>query len=494
MAIRATNGSPIIGDNVILLTDSYKLTHWKQYPPKTQKVYSYFESRGGKFDETLMFGLQYIVQRYLAGQAVTKEMIDDAEALCEAHLGSKELFNRRGWEYILKRYNGQLPVSIKAVPEGTVVGTHNALITVENTDPECYWLTNYIETLLVEAWYPITVATLSMHMKKLMIRYLGETGDPSLVCFKLHDFGFRGVSSVESAAIGGAAHLINYKGTDTLVAIEMLMKYYGSTLKTMPGFSIPAAEHSTITAWLRKNEAKAYLNMLEKFPKGLVAVVSDSYDIYNACRNIWGKKLREKVKGRDGTVVVRPDSGRPEKVVVGIMEILGKQFGYTTNAKGYKVLDEHIRVIQGDGIDYESTGRILKAMKEAGWSADNLSFGMGGALLQKLHRDTQKFAFKCAYAVVDGEGRDVFKKPVTDPGKNSKRGLMKLVADEKLRFRTVKRTEPGTDQLVEMFRNGKLLRTYNTEEIRERAESFLRREEPRGQTMKETASRMTSRA
>ncbi len=463
---RTKSNNSDLGDNLLLLTDSYKVTHWKQYPPGTEKVYSYFESRGGKFGETVFFGLQYFLERYIEGQVVTKERIDEAEAIMKMHFGNASLFNRKGWEYILDEHGGYLPVSIKAVKEGTVVPTHNVLITVENTDPNCYWLTNYLETLLVQTWYPTTVATLSRAIKLRIIDYLEETGTPELAGFKLHDFGFRGVSSVESAGIGGGAHLINFKGTDTMAALVFLRNYYGAE---MPGFSIPAAEHSTITAWGREHEADAMRNMLEQFPEGTVAVVSDSYDIFKACSDIWGKVLRSDVVKRNGTLVIRPDSGNPPEVVTKILDILGDRFGYTVNAKGYKVLLDNVRIIQGDGMDYEMVGSIFSAMKERGWSADNVSFGMGGSLLQKLNRDTQKFAFKCSSVMVNGEERDVYKEPITDPSKNSKAGRLKLLRTADGSYSTAKESTPGKDQLVEVFRDGRLLRRQTLDEIRARA-------------------------
>ena len=240
--------------NILLLTDSYKVTHHKQYPPKTEKVYSYFESRGGEFDSTVFFGLQYYLKEYLQGVVVTKEKIEEARKLVEQHLG-KGLFNESGWNYILEKHGGKLPVSIKAVKEGSLVPTDNVLMTIENTDPNCYWLTNYLETLLVQVWYGTTVATLSNHVKQLILKYLDKTGDMSLVNFKLHDFGFRGVSSVESSAIGGAAHLVNFLGTDTMSALSFIKEYYGMDCA---GFSIPASEHSTITSWGRENETEAF--------------------------------------------------------------------------------------------------------------------------------------------------------------------------------------------------------------------------------------------
>jgi len=272
--------------NPILLTDSYKYSHYKQYPPGTTKVYSYFESRGGDFDETLFFGLQYIIKKYMT-TPITQIDIIEAREIIDAHMGP-DLFNLEGWQHILEEHDGYLPLEIKAVPEGTLVPFRNVLMTVENTDPECYWLTNFMESLLVQVWYPMTVATLSHEMKKIILGSLRRSGDPSLIDFKLQDFGFRGVSSVESAAIGGLAHLVNFKGTDTIQALIAARDYYD---EPMAGFSIPAAEHSTIISWGRDNEAEAFKNMLQQFPSGLVAVVSDSYDIMDACNFLWGKLL-----------------------------------------------------------------------------------------------------------------------------------------------------------------------------------------------------------
>ena len=201
------------------------------------------------------------------GQVVRPEHLDEAEAVFREHFfGDPSLFNRAGWQHILDKHDGRLPVRIRAVPEGTVVPTSNVLMTIENTDPACYWLTNYLETMLVQVWYPCTVATQSRSMKQVIADYLQRTGDMSGLPFKLHDFGFRGVSSVETAAIGGAAHLVNFTGTDNIAGVMMARNYYGAA---MPGFSIPAAEHSTITSWGRDREVDAYANMLEAFPQGL---------------------------------------------------------------------------------------------------------------------------------------------------------------------------------------------------------------------------------
>lgn len=458
------------GTNLLKLTDSYKFCHWRCYPPGTQRVFSYFESRGGWFDKVTFFGLQMLLER-LEGEVVTTEKINDAENLVNAHMGPG-VFNRAGWEYIRDVHNGKLPVIIKAVPEGAIVPNHNALMTIENTDDECFWLTNFLETYLVQVWYPSTVATFSREIKKVILDYLNLTGDPSLINFKLHDFGFRGVSSYESAGIGGCAHLVNFMGTDTIAAIEFAQYHYGAD---MPAFSIPAAEHSTITSWGREHEVEAFTNMLRQYPTGLVAVVSDSYNIYEACKHLWGNILKDMVLERDGTLIIRPDSGEPVKVILEVLNILGDSFGYEINSKGYKVLNPKVRIIQGDGVDYDAIELILREMVSNGWSTDNLAFGMGGGLLQKLNRDTQKFAFKCSSVTINGEEQDVFKQPVDCAWKKSKAGRLKTIKMKTSKgenWLTVNEQVTGdniTDMLETVFLNGEIVKRYTFDEVRENA-------------------------
>ncbi|KAK3600703.1 hypothetical protein CHS0354_011383 [Potamilus streckersoni] len=458
-------------DNILLITDSYKVTHHFQYPENTTVVYSYFESRGGKFPSTVFFGLQYILKRWLIGPVVTKEKIQEAKELYSLHFGN-DYFNEEGWNYILEHHKGYLPLRIKSVAEGSLVPFKNVLFTVENTDPKCFWLTNYFETLLVQVWYPMTVATNSRYQKEIIAKYLDETADNmDGLPFKLHDFGFRGSSSVESAGIGGCAHLVNFMGTDTIAGISTARRYYGCQ---MAGFSIPAAEHSTITTWGKDGEYEAFKNMLTKFPKGLVACVSDSYNIWNACEKVWGEQLKDIIEARDGTLVVRPDSGDPPEVVVKVLDILGKKFGTKINSKGFKMLPPFLRIIQGDGISYETLDTILTNMKKNGWSADNVAFGSGGALLQRLDRDTQKCAFKCSYALINGKEVNVFKQPITDPGKKSKKGRLNLeLQDGEYVTMTEGTGDPKKDLLITVFENGKLLRDYTFDEVRSNAEIDL---------------------
>lgn len=449
-------------------SDSYKYSHPRQYRPGTTVVESYFESRGGEFSETIFFGPQLILKEHFVGQVVTAEAINHAEVLLKDHFGGRTVFQRHLFEHILNQHRGYLPLRVMAAPEGLSIPTSNVLMKVRNTCPQCYWLTNFSETLLVQSWYPTTVATLSRNIKKLILAYLNKTGDPAGIDFKLHDFGFRGVSSTESAAIGGLAHLTSFAGSDTIVALLAAMQFYKHP--SAAAFSIPASEHSSITSWGQENEVDACRNMLEQFPDGLVACVSDSYDIRNCVQNIWGGVLKNAVAERDGCLVVRPDSGYPPHVVLDVVYDLGQSFGYTVNAKGYKVLSPKVRVIQGDGVNYQMIDQVLAQLTGSGWSADNVTFGMGGALLQKLHRDSQKMAFKCCYTENPMGNIDVYKMPVTDKTKASKAGILALVPDEELKYNTVRAEHAdGEDILRTIFLNGEMVVEDDLQTIRARA-------------------------
>jgi len=463
-----TNQIDTLLDSIIADVDSYKASHWLQYPPGTKRVSSYIESRGGKYDRTVFFGLQMWIKKYLS-KPITQEEINAAELMFQLH---GEPFNREGWEYILTAYNGWLPLEIRALPEGTVVGTRNVMVQVINTDPEAFWLTSYIETSILRAiWYPVTVATNSWSSKQVIRQYLKETADEEAMAglmFKLHDFGARGVSSKESAGIGGAAHLVNFMGTDTITGMLYSMKYYNESDVT--AFSVPAAEHSSITTWTKDGELDAYKNMLEQFAGKypIVAVVSDSYDIFNAVEEYWGKELKAQVINSGSTLVVRPDSGDPAEVVCKVAMLLDATFGSTVNSKGYKVLN-NVRILQGDGITTDSIRDILAALRGYGFSADNAVFGQGGALLQQVNRDTLKFAMKASWAEINGKDVDVFKDPVTDSGKRSKKGRLDLYRGDDGEYYT---GPEGQDNglLQTVWKDGEQLVDWTFSEVRARVE------------------------
>jgi nicotinamide phosphoribosyltransferase len=466
-------------ENFVLLADAYKYSHHKLYYPGTTKIYSYLESRGGQFDETVFFGLQYFLKHYLEGIVITKEKIDEADGFLNQVFGRNDVFDRSKFDYIVEKHNGRLPVRIKAVPEGAVVPVNNVLMTIENTDSQCFWLSNFLETLLMQVWYPCTVATVSREVRKIVEEYFEETAaDASkpAIDFVLNDFGFRGASSVESAGIGGAAHLINFLGSDTLMGSVLLQRYY-ETQKVW-GVSVPATEHSVVTLLGEEGELEVFKHILKTFPTGIVACVSDSFDIFRACSDYWGTELKDLVLSRDGVLVIRPDSGDPVFTLLRVFDILLSKFGYTINEKGYKVLPPQVRVLQGDGINVQSIRSIYGALKVNGISAENLVLGMGGALLQKVDRDTQKFAFKCSYAEINGKPVDVQKHPVevdshgklVQSFKKSKAGQLKLIRTD-AGYQTVrKETNTGyEDQLITVFENGEIINTVSFEEIRERA-------------------------
>ena len=462
--------------NFVLLADAYKYSHHKLYMPGTSHIYSYLESRGGMFSETVFFGLQYFLKEYLEGQAFTQQDLDEAEPFLKQVFGRDDVFDKSRFQYILDKYNGKLPVKIKAVPEGVVVPTGNVLMTIENTDPECFWLTNFLETLLMQVWYPNTVATLSHEVKKTVTKYFSETateGSEGAIDFVLNDFGFRGVSSVESAGLGGSAHLLSFMGSDNLAGAVVAQQYY-NTAKVY-GLSIPATEHSICTLLGRDGELDVFRHILKTFPSGVIACVSDSYNIFRACESYWGEELKQDILNRDGVLVIRPDSGDPIMTLLKIFEILFGKFGFTVNAKGYKVLPPQLRVIQGDGVNYHAIIDIYEALKTNGISAENLVLGMGGALLQKVDRDTQKFALKCSYAVINGQDINVEKSPtemdkngnITASFKKSKGGKLKLVKVDG-KYQTVKQNDyiDLADELVTVFENGEITKQWSFEEVR----------------------------
>jgi nicotinamide phosphoribosyltransferase len=457
--------------NLILNTDSYKLSHYLQYPPGTRRISSYIESRGGLLPEVLFFGLQAFLKQVLL-RPISRADIDEAEAVCQTHLG---VFNRAGWEHIVNRHGGFLPVEIQALPEGTAVGHHVPVAQVINTDPECFWVPSYLETALLRAvWYPSTVASTSFACKKILRQYLEETADSlDPLAFQLHDFGARGATCDEAAGLGGAGHLLNFQGTDTLAALDVARRWYA---EPMAGFSIPASEHSTMTSWGKAGECEAYRNMIRQFagPQKILAFVIDSYDVWNALDKLIGEELHGEVVANGGRIVVRPDSGDPVAVVPRVIEHLMRRFGHTLNGKGYRVLPPYIRMIQGDGVDLHSLPRILEALKMRAISTENLAFGMGGGLLQKLDRDTLKWAMKASWGQIGEETREIFKDPVTDPGKRSKAGRWAVVAGAD-GCEAVREEQLGGRQnlLRPVYRDGRLLAEESFAALRQRTAEYF---------------------
>ena|ERR1035437_333939 len=483
-----------VDENFILLTDSYKIGHWKMMVAGTTNSFAYFESRkGAKYPYTVCFGLQMYLKKYFAGIVVNQSDIEEADIFFKEHFGI-DMFNRKMWEYIVNECGGKLPIRIKCAPEGTPVPISNVLITVENTGPELTEplteaLTNYIETILTHFWLPSNVATISRDIKVYLKRAFDASSDNlGKLPFMLHDFGFRGIGSIEGAGLAGAGHLVNFMGTDTLQAITYTQRYYGKKGireggrykgGMMTGYSVPATEHSVMTAKGEEGELEIWREVIRQFPKGILSIVADSYNIERVIKE-YLPALKAEIMARDGTIVIRPDSPRSKDdsaaaQVLWLANSLGGIFGYKVNNKGYMVLEPHIGLIYGDGLSVDEIKECIKTLVLAGWSAETCVYGMGGGLLQKHNRDTQRSAFKCSAQKRDGKWINVSKKPL-DPTKVSKAGRLKLVWNEGAHGKTlitVQESDPRPDVLVTVFENGKVTKEYNWEEVRANAEAKL---------------------
>lgn len=433
-------------------TDSYKLSHPQQYPPYTQYNEYYLSARSGS---CVFFGLYPLLKKLVC------PTINDVEE-AQNYWEEQGLELPRKWMDIPKL--GYLPLAISAVLEGTRVPQGNVLMKVINTHPDFFWLPGWVETALLRVWYPSTVATISNDLKKVLEEFHELSGVEDTLQFKLHDFGSRGASSSNTAAIGGASHLISFTGTDTGLALGFVKKHYSPTPNSLIAASIPAAEHSTITTWGEDGEARAYKNMLDTFGNGLVAVVSDSYDLENAL-NIWGS-MKENIQKMKGTLIIRPDSGDPIETPIRCLQRLSELFGSQKNEKGYYTLN-NVRVIQGDGINPQSIEEIISRMKMGRWSIDNIAFGMGGALLQNCNRDTLGFTYKCSATCRGGEWHDVYK---LAPGKKSLRGRLALIKTDQ-EFETIRLDDlAGRDNLLyPVFNDGMLVNTPSWNMIKLRA-------------------------
>lgn len=435
---------------LIAMTDSYKISHWNQMPDGTDEVVFYVEARGGKFDNIVIGGIEYLMTKLQ--ETVTRDDVAEMHEMSKAHFG-QDVFNRKGWDEVVayQEKHGCLPIQIDAVPEGTVVPVKNAVLMVRCKAP-FIWLAGWFEPVILRAvWYTSTVATLSRECIKTIRHHLEQTSDLEVgsnefnfvLMTRLHDFGSRGVSSSESAALGGLAHLYNSMGTDTFESLYLAKNLFGAE---MAGISVPAREHSTVTSWGCERETEAYLNSVKLFGNGAYSVVYDSTDFKRAVREIEGYK--DEVIAKGGTLIVRPDSGDMFDNIEYALETLGEIFGYETNSKGFKVLNKHCRIIQGDGIDGPAViDNVLTIMADIGWAAENIAFGMGGGLLQMVNRDTCKWAMKMSAIKIDGVWHDVFKCPKGAEWKASKRGQLSLRRIDDGGFYTESKLADGSQML-----------------------------------------------
>lgn len=413
-----------MNNNILLQIDSYKDSHNRYYPPNTTGLFSYIESRGGAYEDTglVFFGLQGFIQEYL-NKPITMEDID--EKVAHGKLHGVEV-PEAGLRRIVEKHGGYFPVRIKAVKEGAIVPLHNAVVTVENIDPELPWVTSYIETMLLRAvWYPCTIASKANYIRKHLNSVWGKYAETGLSPeFAFHDFSARGCSSNETNAIGGAAFLTSFKGSDSTAGIIWARDNYG---EPMAGYNVSATEHSIMTSYGRDNEAESFWHLIDITPHGgIISVVSDTWDIYKACHR-WGG-LVDFIKKKNITLVIRPDSGEPNKVLPKMIEILDNYFSYRRNDKGFFVFD-NLKILWGDGVNEKTFLTIVEQfVHSTNFGPENLIMGSGGGLLQNVTRDDMKFAMKASAVQIGGkEWKPIFKDPVTDSGKKSKKGRLMLI-------------------------------------------------------------------
>ncbi|HLK27038.1 MAG TPA: nicotinate phosphoribosyltransferase [Puia sp.] len=485
--------------NPFLLTDYYKVGHVFQYPDNTTLVYSNLTPRKSRIegvDEMVFFGLQYFIKEYLIKYFNENFFNQPKEKVLNEYKRriSTSLGNLPTYEHLKKLHDlGYLPLEIKALPEGSLVPMRVPCLTVMNTRKEFYWLTNFFETILsATIWQSCTSATIAHEYRKLLNRYAAQTGMPSeFVQWQGHDFSFRGMSSLESAILSGMGHLLSFTGTDTIPAIDALEEYYHANAdKELIGGSVAATEHSVMCSGNQEGELETFKRLITKiYPSGIISIVSDTWDLWKVCTE-YLSEVKGDVLARDGKVVIRPDSGDPVKIICGnpdgkneserkgVVELLWDIFGGTITDKGYKLLDNHIGAIYGDSINLLRAEEICERLKQKGF-ASQVVFGIGSYTYQYNTRDTFGLAMKATYVEVNGEGREIFKDPVTDDGtKKSATGLLqvrkengKYILHDKASWEEEKENELQT-----VFKNGVLVKEYSLKEIREKLNQNENRE------------------
>lgn len=479
--------------NPLLYTDGYKVDHRRQYPDNTTLVYSNWTPRKSRIEgvnEVVFFGLQYFIKKYVIQefnqnffQQPKEQILENYANRINNYLGE----NKVGVEHIGALHDlGFLPIVIKALPEGVSVPIRVPMFTMYNTLPEFFWLTNYFETLLsTTIWMPCNSATIAKQYRKILDAYAKETSSiPEFVDWQGHDFSMRGMAGLEAAVLSASGHLLSFTGTDTIPAIDFLEEYYNANAnEELVGGSVAATEHSVMCMGTNSGEEETFKRLItEVYPNGIVSIVSDTWDLWKVLTE-YLPNLKEEVLSRDGKVVIRPDSGDPVDIICGnpngttevekkgVIQLLWEVFGGEINEKGYKELDPHIGAIYGDSITIERATQICERLKQNGFASTNVVLGIGSFTYQYNTRDTFGFAMKATYGEVNGEGRAIYKDPITDDGtKKSAKGLLKIIKEEG-KYQLIDQVSWAEEQegeLREVFRDGTLLIDDSLSEIRKR--------------------------
>lgn len=486
--------------NPLTAIDFYKADHRRQYPKGTTEVYSNFTPRNSRlahgmlssFDnKVVFFGLQYFIKNFLIeswGKYFFSEPKEKVLKKYQHRMDHALGIGAISCEHISKLHDlGYLPIRIKALPEGARIPIGVPLLTIVNTHPDFFWLTNYLESVIsCYLWKPITSATTAYEYKKLLTFYAMKTGaDFEMIPFQAHDFSFRGMSSLQDTATSGAAHLTSFYGTDSVTAIDLLEDYYMADASKEPiGMSVPATEHSVMCMGEKNSEIETFCRLItEIYPSGIVSIVSDTWDFWQVIAQFL-PKLKSLIMHREGKVVIRPDSGDPVKIITGdtdakigspefkgAVECLWEIFGGHKSSTGHKVLDSHIGMIYGDSITLERAENILKRLDQKGFASSNIVFGIGSFTYQYVTRDTFSFAMKATNGIVNGNQRAIFKDPKTDAsGKKSARGLLRVEIenDEYVLYDNQTPEQEGRGLLKTIFEDGKLMSETSLSEIRAR--------------------------
>ena len=475
----------------VLYKDFYKTDHRRQYPEGTQLVYSNLTPRTSRIpgvERVVVFGIQYFIKDYLMRRfnvgffgRPKDEVVSQYKRRMDTSLGSGAV----PVDHIEALHDlGYLPVEIKALQEGSLCPLRVPILTIKNTLPEFFWLTNFLETILSNAiWHPITSATIAFEYRKMLTAFARETSDmPEFVQWQGHDFSMRGHSSFEASLVSGGAHLLSFTGTDTIPAIDWLEHFYGANADMeLIGASVPATEHSVMCLGGCETEYEAYRRLITQvYPAGIVSIVSDTWDYWSVLDKTI-RDLKAVIMSRNGKVVIRPDSGDPVKIICGdpaakigsnqfrgTADILWEIFGGSINSKGFKQLDPHIGIIYGDSITLERCKAICEGLKAKGFASTNMVFGIGSYTYQHVTRDTLGFAMKATYGVINGKPIDIFKDPITDSGiKKSAKGLLRVNEDYTL-SECVTEEQEKTGLLETVFVNGILIKEHKLSDIRAR--------------------------
>jgi nicotinamide phosphoribosyltransferase len=482
--------------NPLLLTDGYKTSHNKQYPEGTTLVYSNFTPRSNKYapkgcNEVVVFGTQMVMMQL--HEMFQKDFFDKPkDEVCREM--KQELSMYLGTDYDVSHFErlhdlGYLPINVKSLPEGTKAPIKVPVLTIYNTHPDFYWVTNYLETILSNLlWKPMTSATIAHQYRKVLTEWMLKTdkSNHQFIDWQGHDFSMRGMDSVEAVISSGLGHLTSFWGTDSLPTIYGARKYYGAE-----GFfcgSVPATEHSVMCAGGKEDEIETFRRLLKTYPSGILSVVSDTWDLWKVCTE-HVVTLKEEIMSREGKLVIRPDSGDPVDILCGtqrmvddacnksperhgVIELLWGVFGGTINEQGYKVLDPHIGAIYGDSITIDRANEICERLEAKGFASTNVVLGIGSFTYQYNTRDTFGFAMKATYVEVNGEGREIFKDPITDDGtKKSATGLLCVTLNEEKEIYLVDKVNWETESeglLQTIYQDGEFFNTTTLTEIRKR--------------------------